>query len=384
MDKTVRVKLSNFLSIPTTLQDGAGTLAPETSVFLADLYHHYYLDKHGLAPPDPDPANFEYLPHLSSTTDYRYRGGGLGVSPGHRRTTSNEMGQAFCRWFLHDHANITYFAHISDFLNRPLDPRFGSLKLLRSAPKDVPDYVCADDFQRVFIAEAKGTYSSVDFGNSLFQSWRDQFNRIEVRDSSGRLVSFKGFVVATRFATESKPSIRTTVCAEDPNTPGEPPPGASEIGRQIGLRTIALHYARVAEILDQPVLAASLASGFLVPPELQFIGFSWRFVMGPLQGERFIGGYFANNGEPRIVKDGDRFQFGPPNPLQLGSPRPTFFGLHEKAFRAIAEIARRGLDRAADMPRLPAIRFYSAISMLRDGSTISPLEFLIPEGQVTY
>ena len=91
---------------------------PALLVPLASLYHHYYLDSHGKDRPNPDPAQFEHLQFLLPTNDFRIQGDGIGVSTSVRRHRSNELGHAFCRWFLHDHLNITYFAHMEHVLSR--------------------------------------------------------------------------------------------------------------------------------------------------------------------------------------------------------------------------------------------------------------------------
>ena len=60
MERTIALSLNNFVSIPTTLCSSLNVAANEITVNLANLYHHYYLDCYGIAPPDPDPAHFEY------------------------------------------------------------------------------------------------------------------------------------------------------------------------------------------------------------------------------------------------------------------------------------------------------------------------------------
>ena len=64
--------------------------------------------------------------------------------------------------------------------------------------------------------------------------------------------------------------------------------------------------------------------------------------------------------------------------------RSTFVGIEESVFRHVALVARSGLDYPEEVPVLPDIApFYSAISLLRDGSIIGPAEFFSPVDVIT-
>ena len=56
MFKTIQLKLNAFPAIPPSLQLPGGAAKPQIPVDLARLYHHYYIDSRGMAPPDPDPT----------------------------------------------------------------------------------------------------------------------------------------------------------------------------------------------------------------------------------------------------------------------------------------------------------------------------------------
>jgi len=47
-------------------------------------------------------------------------------------------------------------------------------------------------------------------------------------------------------------------------------------------------------------------------------------------------------------------------------------------------MARKGTSLAAGLPTFDVQPFYSAISMLKDGSILSPVEFFTPVAQQTY
>jgi hypothetical protein len=109
MNKKLRLLLNKYDPIPNTLRTEPKTnvAVSEIEIDTARLYHHYYLDSRGYAPPNPDPARFEHLDLLLPCVELRVRGDGFGVNSAFRQHRSNELGQAFCRWFLYEHLRIT-------------------------------------------------------------------------------------------------------------------------------------------------------------------------------------------------------------------------------------------------------------------------------------
>jgi hypothetical protein len=180
MEKTIAVSLNKFASFPQSLRAPSGVVVDEIKINLANLYHHYYLDSYGTAPPDPDPAYFEYARFVCPNEDFRLKGRGLGTSTVARRNRSTDLGQAFCRLFLHDHCDIVHFAHMHDVLNRD-ESLIAPVRVERIARGDTPDYLCATSGRDVFVAEAKGCYVPVSFNGSNFSKWREQFDRIVVK-----------------------------------------------------------------------------------------------------------------------------------------------------------------------------------------------------------
>jgi len=377
MDKIVDLALNNFPVTPNSLRHLPASNQPvdKIKIILSNLYHHYYLDSYGKAPPNPDPAQFEYLRFLSGTDDFRFLGNGLGASTAAKRHRSNELGQAFFRYFLHEYLGIIYFAHMQHVLDKVTHSAFDGLIIQRTQPGDAPDYLCAKSVNKVYIGEAKGRYSSVSFNNSEFRKWRQQFNRITVRDKRMSLLSLKGFIVATRFATENDSQrIKTKIHAEDPYTPGEI--NINEVDSNLGLRILSLHYANIAEKLNQPLLASSLQNGFVLPDMIRLRVTVWELLMGPFKGTKFIGGYYSRE-EVQLLKAPDGISFMNQNILDLAAPTITFFGLEENIFRSVVKIARNGFYEVIPPPVFESPDFfYSAVSILKDGSIISPIDFL--------
>lgn len=386
MERSIGIAINKFPVTPNSLRKtgSSGDPVEQIRINLAGLFHHYYLDNYGRTPPDPDPAQFEYLKFLSPTPEFRIQSDGLGISTAAKRHRSNELGQAFCRLFLYDHLNITYFAHLEHILDKNTHKAFNGLSIERSKAGDVPDYFCAEDVHQIYIAEAKGRYTSIGFNTKEFSSWREQFGRIAVRDKYRKSLRVKGYIVGTRFATEEDSTrIQSKIYAEDPETSGEFIAGESN-QEFPGAGIISLHYGGIAEKINQPILAAALLGGYTTPPEIQFPAIVWEIVIGPLTGNRFVGGYYSKD-TIRIIGNSGTVNFGNNNPFDLASPGASFFGVEQKVFEGMVDVARRGSLAAVNIPVFENIQpFYSGMSLLRDGSLIAPLDFLRPVDSVSY
>ena len=137
--KTIRLALSKYKKIPTSLVGASPWVAKEhIFVDMARLFHHYYLDTRGFALPDPDLAHFEHIGFFCAEPELRLIGDGIGISRAFRVSRSNELGQAFCRWFLYEYFNITYFAHMHDVLDKPAHPAFFGYRVCRKKGGDTP------------------------------------------------------------------------------------------------------------------------------------------------------------------------------------------------------------------------------------------------------
>lgn len=382
MDKRLQLRLNNYAQIPRSLADLSNAAVPtsDVSVDLAKLYHHLYLDSYGASPPNPDPAYFEHARFMTSDYDFRLLGNGIGASTSARRSKSSELGQAFCRWFLHDHLGITYFAHISELLDRQGVRGINGCSIKRIAAGDAPDYLCADDASGVYLAEAKGRYKSISFGSKAFSRWRDQFSRVLVLDAKGLPKSVKGHIVATRFATESDSArIKSTVYAEDPQSPGEGQLEGDAAGNLAAVVT-GLHYGRIAAKLNQPILATALRYGMGLPREVRVPVVLWKLGLDTRSDRLFVGGYYPGpSGESAFEFHGDEIRSRIGDPLRLDAPKGTFVGVEAEVFRSVVASCRFGETVTLRIPQSEDVgRLYSAISMLRDGSVVGPVEFFTP------
>ncbi|GAB0118751.1 hypothetical protein [Acidisoma sp. 7E03] len=383
MNRTIKIALKDFPSFPPSLcvQSSPPALADEIDVDLGRLFHHFYLDTQGNPPPDPDAAQFHHLKLLTATKDFRACGQGFGTHAAYKRHVSNELGQAFCRWFLYEHLDITYFAHMEHVLDRGSLGDLGNAHVERVRKGDAPDYLCAKGAGDLFLAEAKGRTSTISFDSAEFKRWRKQFDRVVVKDASNVARTVKGFIVATRFSCENKPRVSSKLFAEDPTTLGE---GPLRDDGALFATVKMLHYAGIAAKLRQPILSTALTTGTRVPEEIIIPGMVWELVTAPYQGRRFVGGYFPgpDGVQPIQISDG-KIAFLPENPLRLDYASGTFFGVEENVFRTVCEAARTGSMRAVQ-PLEEPVFFYSAISFLRDGSIVGPVDFFRPREQIAF
>ena len=73
------------------------------------------------------------------------------------------------------------------------------------------------------------------------------------------------------------------------------------------------------------------------------------------------------------------------DPLRLDVGFGTFFGVEEKIFKQVVAVARSAPAAVPQISQFEQVQpFYSAVSILRDGSVIGPLEFFTPSEPVTF
>ena len=379
MNKTVALKLRNFRPIPPGLQSQTNARRPanQLRVSLPDLFHHLYLDSYGRTPPTPNPFNYLYPPMLARGTALRFLRDGLGSHKEARIGEHNKFGKAFCRWFLSCHCDIHHFAHMDQVLNDGFAHRLGPIQVTRAAKGDTPDYLCSRNNRNLFLAEAKGTSSAISFDTTKFDSWRQQFRRVRCTHRNGRIRRLKGYIVATRLATENdSPNARSTVLAEDPETEGDAPLDEQDAG-EMAQAVVCAYYADILDHLRQPLLAAVLRSGDVLPSETKVRIAIWEGLAAPARGLRFVGGYYPPPG--RSCEDviwWPQPQLSIPAPICLSAAEATFFGLELNTFKQLHSIALRGRSGAPEV-QLPSLEGHSipGLSVLRAGTALASLNF---------
>lgn len=390
MLKSVKLAINAFPQVPISIQHPSDPkqAVDHMNVDLADLYHHYYLNSWDCAPPDPDPVHFEQVRYLLPCADFRFRRGGMGANKTFKGNKSNELGEAFCRWFLDKALGIGHVASIDAVRDHGALADHGGISV-QSDP-DVtgsgPDFFCVEADGGISLAEAKGTAHAVGFTAKEFQSWRNQFKRVRVLNAQNQPMSVKGYIVAMRWATEKDSAgTFTKLSAEDPRTPGERP--FFDEGGGFAAAVRSLHYAPTLRRLRQPILSNALTHGFVTADELQFQVIVWESFLPQLKGLRFVGGYYPSDpdaGLPYFSQEG-KFVMTSRNPFRLDIGSGTFVGVEMSIFKTLVAATRIGPTAINELRLLdrPGTG-YSGASLLRDGHILGPIELFHPVDAVTF
>lgn len=374
--KTIKVELNNYKSIPYKLvdpRDSSKTLE-EISFNLKTLFHHYYLDSYDDVVPTPNPLQSLNSKFLEKCRDFRFIASKTGKSTGARRNRSYEYGQAFCRMFLSEYSNITHFAHMDEVLDKSC---MWKVQIKRSSKGDVPDYLCVDSSKVTFIAEAKGSYTKISFTNKKFDKWRNQFDRIEVVHKSGRLVSLKGYIVATQYATTDRQEMQSKIWAEDPKTRGSLQ--QHEIESDLWENVIRIHYSKILVKINQPIIANALLNHDQYDSDYYNM-MIWEVIDGPLKGKRFIGGLiYLDEFNCSFILD----YLLDPNPyLNIG--RSVFFGLSDRIFKSCISLLHNKSDEmnVYDFIYKKNIKEDNTYSLLEDGTLIAETKLMRLIGKI--
>lgn len=375
--KTVKLGLSKFPAIPPSLVDPKSlSTSPkplkEIPVNLDDLYAHYYMHSYDRAVPGPAALHFEQIHHLTTATRLTFKKNGLGAHKSKKINNSNDLGEAFCRWFLSTHLAIYYFGRMDDVCGHGAIAHAGGASVERSTKGDAPDYFCADRAGGVFLAEAKGTVNSLTLRNEKFKTWRNQFSRVTVRNRMGVALAVKGYIIASRYAVEPVKRTYSWLLAEDPASPGNQPFVDETGGFAAAIRS--LHYAPSLERLHQPALAIALSTGTTIDENERIEATLWESDRPELEGLRVVGGRFCSvtAGLPYVGPAG---RFGVSCSKLSWDCIEGFFGIEERIFHRLVATARLGPLHINNLPGFERRTMpESGISFLPDGHVLGPAE----------
>jgi hypothetical protein len=379
MNRTIEIGLNKVSPVPATLRPDPtqDIAANETIINLGQLFLQYYFDSFPSGPPNPDPSRFEYLELVNNSEAFRFHAYVGDSSTVKKRALSTEIGQAFCRLLLHDHFRIAYFAHMADVIGKPTHAAFAGMTIRRTTKGDVPDYLCARSVSAPCIAEAKGRFSSISFSSADFTEWRSQFTRIRVAARDGSPRRTKGYIVATRFATDMDTArVRSKTFIEDPETEGAAMQQDELL--QLGRGAMAMHYARVLTKLGLNLFASALRIGYSLTRELTFQVPVWTCMTPPFQGARYIGGYYRTL--PGVGPNFSR-EHGWVQSTELGASHSVFIGLDLNVALRVSAAARGDWRSLDEIPLIQAKEASSSeFAWLLDGTVAAPIESFLPTG----
>ncbi|MGG6238732.1 hypothetical protein ACQ4N7_08835 [Nodosilinea sp. AN01ver1] len=370
----------------------------KASINLDCLFGHLFRDLYDQDLPETNYLGNHYLLFLTKDGHFRFNGSGVGAHKEAKISESKTFGKAFCRWYLQEYCNVTYFHHIDHILDRTIeiDGICYRLERKRNRRGDIPDYLCSFsksyDAQTIFLGEAKGSQTKAAmstnpekyFLSKKFMEWNEQFKRMHLVDKENNELRIKGYLVATFLGNENHLNCETTVLAEDPFTPGNTPisPAASLALRRT---TIAGHYASLFHKLGLPQLSQALRRSitpYRLPAsyyqgELSVLE-TWTTDIISVAEHEFVGVFFYPPAIPRHyirLSDLEQLQEG------LQAPELMFLGLHRKIFDQVLRIVEVGPEAADEVMDLsevtgsdPNITPEAHSTIFRDGSILAPLE----------
>ena len=337
MHRTLPFQLRNFNPVPASLSGRTSV-----QLYLRRLFHQMYLDHFHNVPPSPNPFFNLYQHQLTNSPLFEFRENGLGCNKEARIGESNKFGKALLRWFLSRYCGMTHYAHVDRVLGLQTSSIYRRVTLTRSDNGDLPDFVCANvNTNQVYLGEAKGRLTSFTFRNSNFQNWRDQFDRIEVTAANGRVISLKGYIVATQIRRRGISGNWTSrLYCEDPATPGEPPNDSEST--PITSLVCELHYGEVLQKLGFPTEANALLESKTLQRGLRTTAGVWRVVDNAMKGNLFVGislsSYHKDQFCPRPeISTANTENFW----LSKSRTQPDFFfGLSLDIFRKVLAMAK--------------------------------------------
>jgi hypothetical protein len=378
MNRRLRLALNKFQTTPTSLRSDPRVDEPaaDVAVNLFGISHHLFLDTHDALPTRDQSTNHPLFQFVTLNPFLRFTANGLGTNTEARRGYSNSYGKAFCRYFLHQHCGITYFAHIDSLIGKEPTKGSGGLTVARIEEGDLPDYLCSTSNGDAYIGEAKGRMRSIGFKNTEFAQWRAQFSRIEVRYPDGRARKTKGYIVATRFASErDSQRVVSKVLIEDPSTPGELIEGAD--GDNPSAMIVDEHYAAVMSALRLRSIADVLSKGTVLPKELGRRVGVWRTSIPALSQKRFVGGFLPmTNALFDSHREWSMRMWH--SVMDLSRPTVLFFGLEESVFNTVLARAleRNAIPSAEQLNMLPSgDQLPSDVSVHRDGTVFASIDY---------
>jgi len=251
---------------------------------LADVFHHGYIEVHDRLPSEgTNPFLDEYAPLLDSETDLLKWSDGIARGD-HKNSESQKLGRIFARAYLSLHG-YRWFPDIKDLLRSP--ERGWSVKRPQ-AGGNMPDWLVGDT-NKVAVAEAKGTHSSIHQSSTVLdKSWRPQVKNVEVYKDDD-LVTLKGWIVATRWVAARQTRTDPKLYAEDPDVPGHREIGEDEAS-SLNLWLARVHTLRNLRRLGRYRIAQRVAAiGGIrqtIPPARAT---TWRCIAPGLGWTTFVG-----------------------------------------------------------------------------------------------
>lgn len=373
--KKIQIALKDFPVIPFGLFDDKGNQVQFISFSPKEIYVHYWIAKYGDHSSPPLEA-FEFMHQISSCSEWRMKGDGIGIGTEAKRNISNELAKGFARWFMYTYLGFTYFTPFEHAVKAPPDVKDGH-RWVKVGEGDAPDYVCGSVAADVNILEVKGRYDSVTFDTKEFENFREQVARARLLNEHDQEIAVKSFIFAARWATENHPNVQPKLWVEDPWTPG-----SQEIPKPNGLGSAMIrgHYADLLRRMGFYRIATALQEGIPFESTEKIFLQVWKCIFGRHSGRLFV----ALNLIPGAWQYTTR-----PLPSDMSFPWVhPFLGLDLDTFievvsaarvRDLAPEIRQVFDGPIDQTTTTQFE-QDDLVLLRDGVVAGAIQYFIPFG----
>ncbi|WP_291135180.1 hypothetical protein [Flavobacterium sp. UBA7663] len=157
---------------------------------------------------------------IENIREFKFEGAHPGASKDPRKENSRVLGQTICRYFVEKTFGTGFMANIGTLLGRKLPPEFAHISVDRIQEGDTPDFLFIDNNNAPCLAEAKGRRTAVPFSDNKFDTWRKQFEKIEVK-INGSPTEVKGYITELAIANEDNKMSNSIFYVEDPKLEGK-------------------------------------------------------------------------------------------------------------------------------------------------------------------
>jgi hypothetical protein len=187
----------------------------ELEVDLKNAFHYGYIISYGhQLRPGVNPLFTLFENSIDDGRELRFVPPGIAADADTRTSSSSMLGRSLTLGILSQFYNYTWFASVSNLRKTPLNGWSAESK----NPGNSPDFLVANNLDFA-VAEAKGTQKHIRLSSTKTTEWRTQVNNIIIK-KDGKPVSFKSWIIATRFVLSTQLRAKPEMLIEDPQIQG--------------------------------------------------------------------------------------------------------------------------------------------------------------------
>ncbi|GEM_PF-4599675 len=148
---------------------------------------------------------------LQNVKEFKFKAGQPGATKDAKKENSRVLGQTVCRYFIEKTFGNIYIANIGSLLDKKLTGEFSNIFVERVRKGDSPDYLFIDNNNQPCLAEAKGSRKPIEFSDTKFDKWREQFETVQVKVNNNP-IQVKGYITEFGYFGVMMPVISVKPC----------------------------------------------------------------------------------------------------------------------------------------------------------------------------